>query len=106
MDNIYDIFLGFVEKYPHILLKDQWTVEKYHRAFTIVVTRCFGWSLPSTMLMPYADCLNHFHIDSQYEVFQKELHYKKLTDPTHKFSVFEEKYFTPSKMSLNFKKTF
>jgi len=23
------------------------------------MTRCYGWSLPYTMIIPFADCLNH-----------------------------------------------
>lgn len=27
--------------------------------YAFVMTRCFGWGLPETMLVPFADFLNH-----------------------------------------------
>lgn len=26
------------------------------------MTRCYGWSLPHSMLIPFADCLNHHYL--------------------------------------------
>ena len=40
----------------------------YMRAFASVVTRCFGWSLPCTMVVPFADFINHHNVDSSYEM--------------------------------------
>jgi len=78
LDQIWDIFYDIVPRYDGVLRADKWTKQLYYDAFTMVVTRCFGWSLPSTMLIPMGDCLNHFHIDSQYEVFNRRLHFGKL----------------------------
>jgi hypothetical protein len=55
----------------------KFTEENFKKAFTITVTRCFGWSLPYTMVVPFADCANHFIIDNQYEMFNSRLHNKK-----------------------------
>lgn len=30
-------------------------------AYESVMTRCFGWHTPSTMLIPFADSMNHAH---------------------------------------------
>jgi hypothetical protein len=43
----------------------------YTRAFASVVTRCFGWSLPCTMVVPFADFINHHNVDSSYELINK-----------------------------------
>ena len=45
--------------------------ELYVRAFDSVVTRCFGWGLPCTMMVPFADCINHHNVDSSYEMVRK-----------------------------------
>jgi hypothetical protein len=44
-------------------------------AATFVVTRRFGWGLPYSCLIPFADMLNH-HFDSRVEVdlFHRNLH--------------------------------
>jgi hypothetical protein len=42
------------------------------RAFASVVTRCFGWSLPSTMVVPFADFINHHNVDSSYEMVSSD----------------------------------
>lgn len=31
----------------------------FYKAYNIVMTRCYGWSLPSTCLIPLADMCNH-----------------------------------------------
>jgi len=36
-----------------------------------VVTRCFGWGLPKTTLVPFADCINHHNVDSSYELIHR-----------------------------------
>jgi hypothetical protein len=33
----------------------------YAWAMQFVTTRCFGWYLPHTMLVPMVDCVNHDH---------------------------------------------
>ena len=43
----------------------------YTRAFASVITRCFGWSLPCTMVVPFADFINHHNVDSSYELVNK-----------------------------------
>jgi hypothetical protein len=63
--------------YPSIIDIKEFTREHYKLAFTITVTRCFGWSLPHTSVVPFADCANHFIIDNQYELYSKRLHDKK-----------------------------
>ena len=39
-----------------------------------MVTRCFGWGLPDTCMVPFADCINHANVDSSYELICTELH--------------------------------
>lgn len=46
----------------------------FYTSFNNVVTRCFGWGLPRTSMIPLADCINHHNVDSTYEFICKELH--------------------------------
>ena len=36
-----------------------------------MVTRCFGWGLPCTTMVPFADFINHHNVDSSYELISK-----------------------------------
>lgn len=36
------------------------------------MTRCFGWSLPSTSLVPFADMLNHSNEATTYFLVNKK----------------------------------
>ena len=65
------------------------------------MTRCFGWGLPKTSIIPFADCINHHNVDSTYEMINTAYHnyYKlehdhPLRGPAH--------YYTPSKMEGNY----
>lgn len=46
----------------------------FYKCFNTIVTRCFGWGLPKTSLIPFADCINHHNVDSTYEFICKDLH--------------------------------
>lgn len=91
--------------YPDIIDIKSFTEKNFKLAFTVTVTRCFGWSLPYTMVIPFADCANHFIIDNQYEMYSKRLHEKKVKDATA-LTKSEETYFTLDKMRVNFSKHF
>ena len=36
------------------------------------MTRCYGWSLPNTMLIPMGDCLNHHFSSIDHFMVDKE----------------------------------
>ena len=63
--------------------------ELWLKMYNLACTRCFGWTLPSTMMVPFADFLNHLPIDTQFEVFN--LHH---SGPKHSdFSTLYSKQF-------------
>lgn len=57
--------------------KEPYFKDIFLKAFIGVVTRCFGWGLPKTTVIPFADCINHHNIDSTYELFHSKYHYYK-----------------------------
>lgn len=60
----FDALYEVAKLYPDLIDIKQFTEDKFRLAFTTVVTRCFGWSLPSNFVIPFADCANHFIIDN------------------------------------------
>ena len=60
-------------------------------------TRCFGWGLPSTAMIPMADNCNHSDVTIVQEIINRQMHL--VTEPG-------ETYFTKTKMmndySINF----
>lgn len=65
------------------------------KMYNFACTRCFGWTLPSTMMVPLADFLNHAASDTQYEIYEKNLH-------TVKTSVDSQGYATLKRFSINY----
>ena len=51
-----------------------YTKELFLRMYNYACTRCFGWTLPSTMMVPLADFMNHLPIDTSYDVYSKASH--------------------------------
>ena len=68
--------------------------------YDMVVSWCFGWSLPGTMMIPYADLANHHNSDTQYEMFHPKLHLADKDDPDLK--EWTKLYQTRCKMMLDF----
>ena len=64
-----EFFPGFKDPLQIPILK-----EVFLKAFISVVTRCFGWGLPKTSIIPFADCINHHNVDSTYELIHEEYH--------------------------------
>eukprot|EP00347_Sterkiella_histriomuscorum_P010279 403376910 len=68
----------------------------YDRAYQSVVTRCFGWGLPKTSMIPFADCINHHNVDSTYELIHKDFH-QDINNREPQYSGPKE-YYTSSKI--------
>jgi len=43
----------------------------FDETYAVVMTRGFGWGLPETMMVPYADFLNHSSTGVNHYVFDK-----------------------------------
>ena len=108
MDAEYEALYEIASLYPDLIDITKFTRENFDLAFTVTVTRCFGWSLPYTMIIPFADCANHFIIDNQYEMVNTKLHplNKPVKNHEVEISKAEKTYFTPCKMRINIDKHF
>jgi hypothetical protein len=64
---VFDIFyglfteLGFSERFQ---VSREELLEVYWWAEFNIMTRSFGWSMPSTCIIPFLDMLNHFDDES------------------------------------------
>ena len=65
-----------LEKYKTDLFPG-YTKELFVKMYNYACTRCFGWTLPDTMMVPFADFLNHLPIDTNYDVYSKHFHEAK-----------------------------
>lgn len=54
----FRVFTEIAERHP-ALFAERLTRELFDKCYGVVMTRCFGWGLPETMLVPFADLLNH-----------------------------------------------
>jgi hypothetical protein len=70
--------MEIVQEYTHLIDPNKWTKELYTKAYSLVATRGFGWSLPYMMLVPFADNCNHFCVENYFELFNSRLTRKHL----------------------------
>lgn len=89
-DQISKLIPLYPEAFPGGACKEQFLL-----MYNYACTRCFGWTLPSTMMVPLADFLNHQPCDTQYEIYQRDLH-------TVKTSVDSQGYRTPKRFSIDY----
>jgi len=102
----YEEAMEIAKAYPDLIDLTQFTLENYRRAYCLVMTRAFGWSLPYMMLVPFADNLNHHCVDNQFEMFNSQLAKRGFDDDKTPLDNFEKQYFTRTKQKINFFKHF
>ena len=69
----FDLIHEIASRYPDAINIEKFTFDRFLEAHTLVCTRCFGYSLPYLMIVPFADCANHHATDNQYELFNSRL---------------------------------
>ena len=74
----------------------------FTKAFVSIVTRCFGWGLPKTMVIPFADCINHHNVDSTYELLHLKYHLAEEGNSDRG----PKNYYSRSKMELDYSDLF
>ena len=74
-DDDWEKLKNFFEIYPDSFDPERVNKDLYLWALSFINSRCFGWELPSTMLVPFADNLNHKSGASlSHDIFEKNLH--------------------------------
>ena len=59
VDKEYKQFVKVLSKYPEIFKQESMTRDTFTRFYGQICTRCFGWGLPYTSMVPMADNYNH-----------------------------------------------
>jgi len=77
----------------------------FMRIFAQVCSRCFGWGLPSTSMIPMADNLNHSHGTCINETIHTTFHLKYTGDKPHHGGV-PKHYFTREKFMNDYSAIF
>ena len=60
-----------MSKYPEIFQHKSLTFDVFTKFYAQVCTRCFGWGLPSTAMIPAADNHNHSDVTVVQEIVHK-----------------------------------
>ena len=55
----WEMTMNFFSIYPDFFDPARTNKDLFLWALSLLHSRCFGWGLPTTMLVPLADCLNH-----------------------------------------------
>jgi hypothetical protein len=80
LDEQWDLIRKVLDIYPEQFNPDFCTEALFKKISSIVTTRCFGWSLPCVMVVPFADCLNHSNCNATNEMFDRVLHFNTQDD--------------------------
>lgn len=89
-----EFFTGILER------SQKETKAIFCKAFCSVVTRCFGWGLTCTTMVPYADFINHHNVDSSYELISRDVNPNSEGEQR---CGLPEAYFTVSKKEINYR---
>ena len=60
-----------IAKYPDIFAPESITSDLFYKFYAQVCTRCFGWGLPSTSMIPMADNCNHSDVTVVQEIINR-----------------------------------
>ena len=77
-----------MSKHPNVFQHSSIDPGLFYKYYAQVCTRCFGWGLPSTAMIPMADNCNHQDVTVVQEIVHKEMQLEADQ---------ESKYFTKTK---------
>ena len=85
--------MNFFSIYPDFFDPARTNKDLYLWAMSTLASRCFGWGLPTTMMVPLADCLNHVRASPMgINLVEKNLHksMNKIYMYNHQFEEIKE----------------
>eukprot|EP01016_Furgasonia_blochmanni_P040919 TRINITY_DN5260_c0_g4_i1.p1 TRINITY_DN5260_c0_g4~~TRINITY_DN5260_c0_g4_i1.p1 ORF type:complete len:622 (+),score=164.67 TRINITY_DN5260_c0_g4_i1:644-2509(+) len=105
MEKTWELVKPALDQFPQLFPPDGYTKKTLFWAFEVITTRCFGWGLPATMIVFFAEYLNHSHFGVSYDMINvtleadgmiaDQVNYKRKMD-TIDLSVFKRKDLTLS----------
>jgi hypothetical protein len=70
-------------RYPEVFPLEFVEKDLFMNVYAQVCTRCFGYGLDSTSMIPMADNLNHSSVDITYELINESLHKEGTKHPLY-----------------------
>lgn len=95
LDEEWEKVAKIFKKYPKLFPQDKVSKDLFTFVYGNVVTRCFGWNMPCTMMIPVADSLNHAPVDCSNEMCDVKLHEEAAKGAGN------EQYATKDRMALD-----
>lgn len=89
--------LEVLKRYPTLFNEQTCQRKNFMSLYAQVCSRCFGWGIPFTSMIPMADNFNHADVDTTCEIVTKSLHKQADEDST---------YFTKSKFMNDYSNVF
>ena len=71
MEGTWEEFKVLFKSYPDIFPKGSYSRDSFLWAYQFVMTRCYGWTMNSTSLVPFADMLNHSKYATDHLIYNK-----------------------------------
>ena len=75
--------LEVLEKYPDLFNAETRQRKNFMSIYAQVCSRCFGWGMPFTSMIPMADNLNHSDVNVVLELINKSIHLEENEESTY-----------------------
>lgn len=98
----WEVVRNIAKKHPEFFPPEKVTDEALAWCTNTLLTRCFGIGMPMTMLVPYADCFNHYNVDTGSELFCPKLHGVSMIDITNPLYFDAKEYQTKERMIVRY----
>lgn len=86
--NMQIIIKAYPDLFPPKNLQTEEAIrELFYWSYQYVITRCYGWNLPCTMLVPFADCFNHATNGVYHCLFHRKLEEIKVNEEDFKYNL-------------------
>jgi len=94
MEDLWEDILKIILRFPEIFGKAHADDRAlFYWSYELVMTRCFGWSLKSTSLVPFADMLNHSNKAATHYLVHAGIENGIVFEDLHKQKAAEEQYY-------------
>lgn len=74
LDEEYSKISKCLQRYPAVFTPATLERRNFMSIYAQVCSRCFGWDLPHTSMIPMADNFNHSDVNVTFEFVTKSLH--------------------------------
>lgn len=83
LDVQFEAVVECLQKYPEIFESKSLERQNFLAIYAQVCSRCFGWGLPHTSMIPMADNMNHSDTNVIFEMITRSVHVKADIDSSY-----------------------